>query len=76
MDYEIVVIVMRGRQALGARHGHWWLVARTSKRTSGSECSDTNPCSDANQDQRSDNAGQKGSLAHLNSPSAPGENAA
>jgi hypothetical protein len=71
MDYDLVVIIQRSRQPLRSHHHHWRIVSRTSNRAGGSQCSGANPCSDTNQNQRSDSGGEQSSLAHANSPVHP-----
>jgi hypothetical protein len=63
MDYEIVVIVVRRRQALRAHHGHWWLIACRSRagRTLGANAE---PRSDTDYNQR--NNSEQDNFAHVN----------
>ena len=70
IDHDLVVIIQRSKWSLRARHHrHWWLIARTSKRTGGGRFSAADPpCSDTNQDQGSNGSDEQGDLTHVNSP--------
>ena len=83
IDHDLVVIIQRSKWTLRARHHrHWWLIARTSKRTGGGRLTAADPpCSDTNQDQGSNGGEQQSNVTHVNSPlhtkpSHPDENAA
>src|SRR6516165_4995683 len=65
IDHDIVVIIMRGRQTLRARHSHRCIAKRTSNRAGGSNCSDAKPGVDTNQDEHTNSDGEQSDLTHV-----------
>ena len=64
MDHDVVIIIVRGRQTLRARHGYRCVVKLTSDR-GGGKCSDAKPGVDTNQDKQADSGGEQSDLAHV-----------